>query len=306
VFQPRSGQRALGVLAVSLVAGCASTPRPTTIVDLSAARAQLEQARQAASNVVAAQAWLTRAEEHLRSAESLVRAAAPDERARGAALSQLSLTETRCALDLAELAQQRRGADGAKSSTAEREAEAAQAARLRRSEAEEHRLEERVALLQRNLEMTETELIRTKARLKGSETKADASSAIAEARVLMRRALDARGRSASLNLCQEKLDRAEKLLALDNYGAALFFASQAQDLLGALHREPEEPEQAAPRQTYVVAASSANLRAEPSASSKIVARLVRGTSVEAQAMRGEWMRVNAQGAVGWVLAKLLK
>jgi uncharacterized protein YgiM (DUF1202 family) len=305
VFQARYGQRALGVLAASLVAGCASTPRPTTTVDLSAARAQLEQARQAATNVVTAQQWVTRAEEHLRSAESLVRAATPAERARGAALSELSLTETRCALDLAELAQQRRGVDGARSSAAEREAET-QATRLRRSEAEERRLEERVALLQRNLEMTETELIRTKARLKGSETKADASSAIAEARVLMRRMLDARGRSASLNLCQEKLDRAEKLLALDNYGAALFFASQAQDLLGALHRGPEESEEPAPRQAYVVAASSANLRAEPNASSKVVARLVRGTSVEAQAMRGEWMRVNAQGAVGWVLANLLK
>jgi cell division protein FtsB len=234
VFESRS-IRVSALAAAGFLAACASAPKRTA-VDLGAARAQLEEARVAAASVPVAQECVGRADEHLKGAESLAQAGGSAERARGEALAQLSLAETRCALDLVGLVGER----GKASRPATSEREEAQAARLRRAEAEEHRLEERVSLLQRNLEMTETELIRTKARLKGTESKADASAAIAEARVLMRRALDARGRSARLNLCQEKLDRAEKLLAADNYGAAVFFAAQAQELLGGLQRGRDE------------------------------------------------------------------
>jgi hypothetical protein len=92
---------------------------------------------------------------------------------------------------------------------------------------ENRRLEERLALTQQALEQTETELIRSKARLKGTETKAEASSAIAEARILQRRL---RARSAAATLCQESLAKAEQQLAQDNYGAAVFFALKAQDI----------------------------------------------------------------------------
>ena len=64
-----------------------------------------------------------------------------------------------------------------------------------------------MALQQQALELTETELIRSKARLKGIETKAEASSAIAEARILLRR-LGAS--SAAAALCQESLAKAEQ------------------------------------------------------------------------------------------------
>jgi len=98
---------------------------------------------------------------------------------------------------------------------------------MKQAHDENRRLEERLALTQQALEQTETELIRSKARLKGTETKAEASSAIAEARILLRRL---RARSAAATLCQESLVKAEQHLARDNYGAAVFFALKAQDI----------------------------------------------------------------------------
>jgi hypothetical protein len=100
-------------------------------------------------------------------------------------------------------------------------------ARLAAAQVELKQVRERLALTQQALEQAETELIRSKARLKGTETKAEASSAIAEARILLRRL---RARSAAATLCQESLVKAEQQLARDNYGAAVFFALKAQDI----------------------------------------------------------------------------
>jgi chromosome segregation ATPase len=104
-------------------------------------------------------------------------------------------------------------------------------ARLRRAGEEQKRLEERLAVLQRDLEATETEVIRTKAKLKGIETKAEASSAIAEARILLLRRKDEKKKTADIARAEEKLERAERQLRDGNFGAAVFFALQAQELL---------------------------------------------------------------------------
>ena len=95
-----------------------------------------------------------------------------------------------------------------------------------------------MALLQRELELTETEVVRTKARLQGIETKADASSAIAEARILMGR-VDARDR-ATLSRCQELLSKAEQQIQENNFGAAVFFARKVQEVVTKA-REPGPP-----------------------------------------------------------------
>lgn len=104
-------------------------------------------------------------------------------------------------------------------------------ARLRRAGEEQKRLEERLAVLHRDLEATETEVIRTKAKLKGIETKAEASSAIAEARILLLRRKDEKKKSADIARAEEKLERAERQLRDGNFGASVFFALQAQELL---------------------------------------------------------------------------
>jgi hypothetical protein len=201
-------------------AACASAP-PGPHVDLAPARAAVDEARKGGAEQRAPQA-LARAEQTLDKAETL---AASEDRARrteALRLAEVAATEARCALELSR-----------SSRSVERVTIAAEgernAGRVRRLEEEHRRLEDRIALLLRDLEMTETELIRSKARLKGNETKAEASAAIAEARILMRRLDDESGGASALARGQESLAKAEEQLLAGNYGAAIFFAMKAQD-----------------------------------------------------------------------------
>jgi hypothetical protein len=165
------------------------------------------------------------AESHLKEAEGLAgrgSAVAAEKAQRAEFLGLLAATEARCATNLVRVQ-----AGGDKAGSADKGRGDA-ATRLRRAEEERRRLDEKVALLQRELELTEMEVVRTKARLQGLETKAEASSAIAEARILMGR-LDARDR-ATLARCQELLDKAEQQIAENNFGAAVFFARKAQEI----------------------------------------------------------------------------
>ena len=219
------------LLAVPVLA-CASNPGPGQAsaqarrVDLKPARAAVEEARKAGAPTRAPETF-KQAESHLKEAEGLAgRGEVAAEKAQRAEfLGQLAATEAKCATNLVRV----QGGPGGGRDDAE------MAARLRRAEDERRRLDERVALLQRELELTETEVVRTKARLQGIETKADASSAIAEARILMTR-LDARDR-ATLARCQELLAKAEQQIAESNFGAAVFFARKAQEI-ATRAREP--------------------------------------------------------------------
>jgi hypothetical protein len=136
-------------------------------------------------------------------------------------LARLAATEALCASSIAELPSPAE----TKAGGAERER---LEARLRKANDDKKRAEERASVLQRELELTETEVIRTKARLQGLETKAEASSALAEARILMKR-LEAR-KPPALARVQDLVSKAEQQLGQNNYGAAVFFARRAQDL----------------------------------------------------------------------------
>ena len=103
--------------------------------------------------------------------------------------------------------------------------------KLKKADDDQRRLEDDIALLTRDLELTENEIIRLKAKLRGLDSKAEASSAIAEARILMKRYQEQRGRTVNLARCQELVERAEQQILDENYGAASFFAQKAQELL---------------------------------------------------------------------------
>ena len=167
-----------------------------------------------------------------------------------------------------------------------------------------------MALLKRELDFTETEVIRTKSRLKGIETKAEASSAIAEGRILLVRMAEERGsRAQDVQRAEQALQRAEALLREENFGAAIFFAQKAQDAaLKAREQRPvqSEPERPAPSASYTVKAASANLRKGPGTSEAIVARVARGERLRASVMRGDWIRVEHAGATGWIHRSLVE
>ncbi len=198
-------------LLVFPLAACASAGggKPASPVDLGPARAAVEEARTAGAP--------ERATETFRDAETHERAKHVE------LLGKLATFEARYAAGLSLLYP--RGAAGDKAARGD---EADLATRVRRFEDERRRLEDRVALLQRELELTETEVVRTKARLQGIETKAEASSAIAEARILLGR-IDARDRP-TMTRCQELLSKAEQQIQDNNFGAAVFFARKAQEI----------------------------------------------------------------------------
>jgi hypothetical protein len=194
-------------------------------VDLAPARKAVETARKAGAAEKAPEN-LRQAEAHLKKAEKQPSAAdAHDDALKAEWLARIATVE----------AQHAAGAAAARP-PAEREARASAsdvAERLRKSEEQRIRQEKRIALLMRDLEVAETEIIRTKARLKGIETKAEASSAIAEARILVGR-LEPKTRADARTSAQQAIDRAEELLLEENYGAALFFATKAQQIAKAV------------------------------------------------------------------------
>jgi predicted RNase H-like nuclease (RuvC/YqgF family) len=228
--------RLVSLLLPLAIGACASAkPRPGGKVDLTAARQAVEAARKAGAPSKAADTF-KRAERHLREAESLAGSTdlTAEKSVRAQSLGELAAAEAHCAVNLARLS-----GGGGTERTARTTPDTPSSSRSsRKLEDEVKRLEERIALLLHDLEVTETEVIRTKARLKGIETKAEASSAIAEARILMGR-LDAKSSAATLNLCEDSLAKAEKQLQQENYGAAIFFAMKAQDAATKAQESPD-------------------------------------------------------------------
>ena len=238
-YTPAVISRLTGILLVLLALGvgaCASAKvKPGSRVDLSAAQQAVEAARKAGAPAKAPDMF-KQAERHLREAESVAGAKdlTPEKSVRAQGLGELATAEAHCAVTLARLP-----TPGAERTARTPPAEVERAnSRVRKLEEDNKRLEERIALLLHDLDVTETEIIRTKARLKGIETKAEASSAIAEARILMGR-LDAKANAATLSLCEDSLAKAEKQLQQENYGAALFFAMKAQDAATKAQESPD-------------------------------------------------------------------
>lgn len=296
--------RWLLLLTAVAVAACRTGGAPHLGVDLAPAREALEAARQAGAAEKSPETF-SRAANELREAERLVQTGAPraeTQAVRAEGTARLAQAEAR---GVAAKVNAQRADKGAQE-------QERLAARLRQAEEEERRLEEQVVLLRHDLEDTETELIRTKARLKGIETKAEASSAIAEARILTRR-LDPRTRGATLTRCQELLTKAEQQMQAENFGAAAFFALKAQDMaVRAREAAPPpasteaEEDRPAPKSSYAVKAATVNLRAGPSTSEQVLAKVVQGETLRATAVRGDWLKVSYRGLVGWVHSRLVE
>jgi len=287
------------------VVACASTPKAKT-VDLEPARAAVQKAREAGAAEKAG-LDLARAEDHLKAAEAA--AAQSGQADRAACLTELAAYEADCALRLASVQPEAvRPAEAPKEAIESAELKA----RLKKAEEDQRHLEERVAVLLRDLDLTETEVIRTKAKLQGLETKADATSVIAETRVLYRRALEQRGRTPGLLRCEELLNRAESMVEANNHGAAVFMALKAQELLKDVRRAAfvspttDRGDRPAPKKAYSVVAETANLRREPSRSAPVIQQLKKGAQLEAMLQRVDWLQVRAGEATGWIARELVE
>jgi hypothetical protein len=287
--------------------GCAARAVPATRVDLSPAREALESARLLNSAEEASDCFV-KAEGHLNEAESLAATRDPEKTRQAEWLARLSLVESHCATSIARIVETLRAVPPVAAPVRTDETRLLKE-KLQKAEGDQRKLEERVAVLQRTLEVTETEVVRAKAKLKGIETKAEASSAIAEARILMRRLQEEKGRSDSLNMSQDRLDSAVEQLQNGDYSLAAFYALQAQEILEQVRRGVRvttDPERAAVKKQYVVQATSANIRKTPSRRAELLGTVPNGAVLEALTLRNEWVKVKHEGLEGWVLRSLLE
>jgi hypothetical protein len=314
VMRPSLSRAIVALALAGPLSACASGGRVR--VDLDPARTAVAEARQAGAPT-RSPASFTRAEQHLQRAEALDlgRGVRRDGQAAQRA-ADLAVAEAHCATALSRAMVQAeqtttRAAATVAASTVELDR---LGARLKKMEEDQRRLEEKVAVLTRDLEVTETELIRTKARLKGNETKAEASAAIAEARILAGRLAEDKSLASVLARSEESLAKAEEQLSGGNFGAALFFASKAQDMVARVKQggeasagNPPTPSgPALPTLSSYVSRTVARIRRRPGLSEEILGRLPGGTPVTSEAVSGEWVKVTYRGLSGWVHSSLLQ
>jgi len=167
-------------------------------------------------------------------------------------------------------------------------------------------LEREVARLRGDLEKAESAMVSIESGLRGAQTRADAVSALAEARISVERArASAPWRRSEIAELTDKLEEAERQFQAGNPGSAVFFASRAQRIADSLSEESRRA--AATRATHVVMAPRANLRVGPSTTDAVLAVLPEATPVLLQRAEGEWVLVRTpDGSAGWVHASLLE
>lgn len=166
--------------------------------------------------------------------------------------------------------------------------------------------EREVARLSADLEQAEQQIIAIESGLRGAHTRADAVSAIADARISVARAAKrAPWRRAETTRAAEKLGEAERQLGAGHVASAVFFASRAARIAGGVNDEAHEVERHS--ETRFVLAKRVNLRSGPSTEHPVVEVLTPSTPVFPEGNQGNWALVRTvAGPIGWVHTSLLR
>lgn len=180
-------------------------------------------------------------------------------------------------------------------------------------------LKERMEGHQQRLEAAIIEVVRTKARLRSLESKAEAASTIAEAEI----AVNAMKKDAvSMDeVVMEEIAAAENLLKMSvsefkgsNFGGALFLANQAKGQVrtlqlrrkGGLEKSPVEDKREFSSPLLLKVLTNCNLRKGPGLDNEVVGKLGKDAWVTGFAYSGRWLRVEtAEGNVGWLFQPLV-
>ena len=167
------------------------------------------------------------------------------------------------------------------------------------------RLEAEVQRLRADLHRAEEALVLAESGLRGSHSRADAVSSLAEVRIKVERAAQtAPWRADAIDEARVKLEEADRQIAAGHFGAALFFVYRTARI--AEHLESEARTVRGRPGTLYVRAASVNLRAGPSTDDAVIRVLGQGTPVFPERTRDAWTLVRiASGSVGWVHGDLL-
>lgn len=192
---------------------------------------------------------------------------------------------------------------------AELEAAQGEIAELRLQLAQAHQRNERVLRnmerLRADIEDAEEALVTLESGLKGLHTRADAVSALADARIVVTRAArQAPWRQASIGQAREKLAEAERHIEAEYFGSAVFFTVRgrriAEEVLELARDLREDPT------THFVRVDRANVREGSSTDTPIVTVLEQGTPVHARDEDEDWIQiVTPDNKGGWIHGNLL-
>lgn len=163
-----------------------------------------------------------------------------------------------------------------------------------------------VARLQADLQQAEQQLVAIESGLRGAHTRADAVSAIADARIAVERAQRrAPWRVTDAEEARTKVTEAERQLQAGHSGSAVFFASRASRIAANLDAEANQVE--SNPTTRFVRSTRVNLRSGPSVDNRVVDVLTESMPVFPERREGEWLLVRTvNGPVGWIHTSLLR
>jgi hypothetical protein len=172
-------------------------------------------------------------------------------------------------------------------------------------------LEQRLESQQRLLDETIAEVVRTKAKLRGTESRAEAASQMAEAEIALK-ALGDRphgGESPEYRQAVQLLGLSAAEFEAENYGGAIYLTSQAKSLisLGQVRlSERAEIETTAGEVLFGVplplaVLRTSNVREGPGTEFRVIVTLRQGTPLTGYSYKGEWIRVKLEdGTQGWI------
>lgn len=176
--------------------------------------------------------------------------------------------------------------------------------------------EAQVAELRENLDEAVLEVVRAKARLQSVDSRAEAASTMAEAEIALNGVRDAAGGDTGPELLQAEqlLEMSARAFEGENYGGALYLASQAMGLAsigrgrfsaGDVSRRAGEISFAVPLRLETV--RNSNVRDGPGRGSKVLFTVRERTPLVGLAYEGQWVRIrDDQGRGGWVFHSLVR
>ena len=185
---------------------------------------------------------------------------------------------------------------------------------LLEKEARNRQLEAQLSFQKQMVDETVNEVVRTKAKLRSVESKAEAASTMAETEIAI---IDMKALASSGSIgSSEHLIKADTLIKKsteefnsENYGGALYLAEQARIQIRAIKKSIEQTKLSEkiggevdfipPLELKLLKRS--NLRRSPALTAEVQRVLEKGTLIIGYSHKDEWIRVNTEdGQLGWI------
>jgi hypothetical protein len=171
--------------------------------------------------------------------------------------------------------------------------------------------------LSKKLDEATLEVVRTKAKLRSLESKAEAASTLAEGEIALK-ALKTNvadwEKDAEILQAEELLKASNLELKKENYGGALYLAARAKVIIKEGQERSKDREKISMMTGEVPFAiplllrlvSPANLRGGPGLDSRVLFLLQEDSTLVGYSYRGQWVRVRTEnGRSGWIYYSLV-